>query len=341
MNSLFDPALLVRLTCHSTNEFQERAIGWDIDHFQTASGNYQVSLEMVHTRNFQISNVTHHVGIHERGTIPVGAHAISLPFIQGKEPLYFCGGRLGKNECPAPLSGEEFETHSSASVNYISIVTDADLLDREAVLLTGRPFAYLVRSRRVYIQKQDQLQLARAAVSVIQRLKNCRNNLPSRQQELLEKRLIELLLLAIRPPSGKKIKIPNRRLVALKAEQLIRQHPEQLLNIAQLCSLIGCSARTLHLGFKERYGTTPGQYARTLALNAAHQQLCHPTCGKSVSEVAMTWGFYHLGRFSQQYKQLFTELPSTTVKRSRELGLGLSFSNEGHLVAFDSSHVHG
>ena len=36
MNHLFDPTVQVSITCHSPDEFQEKAIGWDVDHLQLA-----------------------------------------------------------------------------------------------------------------------------------------------------------------------------------------------------------------------------------------------------------------------------------------------------------------
>ena len=320
MNALFDPTEQSQITCHAPDEFQEKAIGWDIDHLQMAPGNYRASLEIIHTQNIQFSNVTHHIGVQERGTIPLGTYAISLPFILDTDPLYWCGEQLEKNKCPVLQAGEEFETYSPGSVNYISIVTDADLLDREAVLLTGHPFKSLQQSHQIRIQKQDQLRLAKTILSMMQELKNYPQHLATwqQEQELLEKQLIEQLLLSTCQPSGEKIRIPTRRQVAWKAEQLIRQHPQQNLNIHQLCSLVGCSPRSLHFGFKERYGTTPIKYRRTLALNAIRHQLCHLKPGASISEIAMAWGFYHLGRFSEQYRQLFNELPRTTVKQNRK-----------------------
>ncbi len=317
MNSIFDPTLLLQITCHDPDEFQEVAIGWDIDHVQLVPGNYRINVDMIHTRNIQFSNITHCIGVQERGCIPPGACAISLPTLLSTYPLYCCGRILQRDECLASMPGDEFETFSNGGINYFTIVVDIDLLNKEAVRLTGHPFSSLVRSQRVTIKKQDQLRLVHTMSTMIQELTHYPHHLTTGKQELLEKQIVEQILLSIRPPSGKKIKNPNRLRAASKAEQLIRQHPRQHLNIQQLCSLIGCSTRTLHLGFKERYGTTPGHYARTLALNAVWRQFRSQPQSRTVTEVAMAWGFYHLGRFSSQYRQLFDELPSVTVKRCR------------------------
>ncbi len=34
--------------------------------------------------------------------------------------------------------------------------------------------------------------------------------------------------------------------------------------------------------------------------------------GTTVTEVALRWGFYHLGRFAQEYRALFGQSPSQT-----------------------------
>ena len=317
MPSLFDPTEQLQLTCDTPDEFQQKVIGWDIEHIQLARGSYQVDVDIIHTRNIQFSNATHYVGIQEQGCITQEAYAISLPTLLSTNPLHFCGGILERDECPVLMSGDEYRTLSKGGINYFTIVIDTELLDREAVQLTGHPFASLVHLQRVIIKRQDRLRLVYSISKMMQELKKYPHHLPTMQQNLLEKEIVEQLLLSIRRLTGKKIKIPSRRQAARKAAQLIRQDPQQQLNIEQLCKFTGCSARNLHLGFKERYGVTPRKYARILALNTVRYELCHLHPGESISEIAMKSGFYHLGRFSQQYEQLFTELPSVTMKQNR------------------------
>jgi AraC family ethanolamine operon transcriptional activator len=36
--------------------------------------------------------------------------------------------------------------------------------------------------------------------------------------------------------------------------------------------------------------------------------------GTTVTDTAMRWGFFHLGRFAEEYGALFSELPSQTLR---------------------------
>ncbi len=52
-----------------------------------------------------------------------------------------------------------------------------------------------------------------------------------------------------------------------------------------------------------------------MRLNGVRDALWGGAAGTSITETAMEWGFYHLGRFSRQYKRMFGELPTETKKR--------------------------
>ncbi len=108
-------------------------------------------MEFSYTQNIQFSDVTHYIGVHERGGLSAGTCVISFPTPLDKKPLYYCGKILKKNEYPALLPGQEFDTLSYGGMNYRTIVADMAILDREAVLLTGQPFSSMVKQQRVCI----------------------------------------------------------------------------------------------------------------------------------------------------------------------------------------------
>jgi AraC-like DNA-binding protein len=50
------------------------------------------------------------------------------------------------------------------------------------------------------------------------------------------------------------------------------------------------------------------------SLNGVRRGLRDAEKGVAVQDVAAHWGFWHLGQFAQDYKRLFGELPSTTLR---------------------------
>ena len=51
-------------------------------------------------------------------------------------------------------------------------------------------------------------------------------------------------------------------------------------------------------------------------LERIRASLADPACPvRNITELALDYGFVHLGRFSDTYRQLFGELPSDTLKR--------------------------
>ena len=69
--------------------------------------------------------------------------------------------------------------------------------------------------------------------------------------------------------------------------------------------------------FHRFLGMGPGNYLRQRRLSAArHELLTAPLRAETVTEVAFRWGFWHLSRFAREYRSMFGESPSETVRRS-------------------------
>ncbi len=112
-----------------------------------------------------------------------------------------------------------------------------------------------------------------------------------------------------------KINLRKRDIALRTAENYIAESGVDVITISELCSEVDVSERTLEYAFRERYNMTPKNYTLIHRLNNVRKQLrkAEPVNG-IISEIAQQYGFWHMGQFSADYKKLFAELPSKTLK---------------------------
>ena len=82
------------------------------------------------------------------------------------------------------------------------------------------------------------------------------------------------------------------------------------LRVEDIAREAGLNVRSLQLGFKATFGKSPMRYLRDVRLDAARYRLARRHNRESVTEVAYSVGFSHLGRFSQDYRARFGVSPS-------------------------------
>jgi AraC-like DNA-binding protein len=109
---------------------------------------------------------------------------------------------------------------------------------------------------------------------------------------------------------------PGQTLVE-QAEALAFADPNEPLHISALCRALAVSERTLRKAFREAHGAPPCRYLRMLRLSRARRALLSAD-GKfaTVTEIATSYGFVELGRFSVEYRKAFGESPSQTLQRA-------------------------
>jgi AraC-like DNA-binding protein len=141
-------------------------------------------------------------------------------------------------------------------------------------------------------------------------------------REELEHLLMRSLLRAwVRDPFGEAWREdPPARRGAVKAViDAIESAPGEQWSLSQLAHVAGISGRRLEQGFREQVGISPLAYLQNVRLERAHHDLLGGA-GR-VTEVAMHWGFTHLGRFAGAYRARYGESPSETQRRSRSIAL--------------------
>ena len=66
----------------------------------------------------------------------------------------------------------------------------------------------------------------------------------------------------------------------------------------------------MQTAFRKLFGYTPKKFIKLLKMNLAHQDIIEVNNTKTISTIAMKYGFRNFGLFAREYKQLYGTLPS-------------------------------
>lgn len=98
-----------------------------------------------------------------------------------------------------------------------------------------------------------------------------------------------------------------------KVKNYIIEHAHTDICAEDFQAIAGVSKSKLYQAFQQYYGTSPMLYLREYRLQQVYNIL---SAGQqpniSISKLAYDWGFNHLSRFSQAYREAFGESPSET-----------------------------
>lgn len=101
----------------------------------------------------------------------------------------------------------------------------------------------------------------------------------------------------------------------LSLDDELRSCVMESLSLADIEKRAGVSRDRLYRDFQRYYGIAPMAYFKRLKLDGVRQRLLQAHADETVSAIALDYGFNQLGRFSQEYKEHFNELPSETLAR--------------------------
>ncbi len=133
-------------------------------------------------------------------------------------------------------------------------------------------------------------------------------------QELEDRYLTSLILSATSYP------VPLCQTAAANAlsrvEEFLAANLAQPVSRAEIAEIACVSIRSLSRGFVKRHGVGPMTFLRQRRLEAAYRELLGGDEGIiNVTDVAMKFGFNHLGKFASVYRQMFGECPSQTLRK--------------------------
>ncbi|MDI6025929.1 helix-turn-helix domain-containing protein [Corticibacterium sp. UT-5YL-CI-8] len=138
-------------------------------------------------------------------------------------------------------------------------------------------------------------------------------------------------------PPARSLGSVDRRNIVDATLAILDAKPHNPVSISALCGVMNIGERTLERAFQEQLGVTPRAYERERRLRAAHGLILMEGDRLSITDIAMSLGFWHLGRFAGAYAALFGCSPSETRRRfwrapQEEEHLRLITPTDGHVM---------
>ena len=134
----------------------------------------------------------------------------------------------------------------------------------------------------------------------------------------LENALIHAMIMCLTENASVARSIGSRHHSAVMArlEEFLAAHESEPLYLAEICAAIDVSERTLRASCQEQIGLGPIRLLWLRRMDQTRRALIRTVPGTStVTQIAADYGFWELGRFSVEYRKMYGESPSETLRR--------------------------
>ena len=289
----------------------------------TGRGEFRARLTQIALHRLRLSATDEHLARIALIGVPAGMLLVTLPSGRGAAAIW--GGiRIGAGEIMTLGAGQRLHTRTEGSCRWSSIWLPAAELVRYGSALTGAAFAVPTAPR--WWSPPPAMggylgQLHAAAISAVERRSRALINAETAHG--LEQQLIDALVECF--ATGSAIEVPSatgeRQDVALRFEALLKAQPERHFRLAEICAALDVPTQALRLACEDQLGMGPTEYVRRRRMQLVHRALLNGNPDPvSISALARGHGFRSPGRFAADYRTLYGELPSATLRRGAGQG---------------------
>ena len=316
------PCSMTRVTSSDIDAQAANLKQWKQVYEQMTPGHFVGSVHELCFSGVQIFRETTNQAVHESGAPWKGSRAIGVPMRVDGAALF--RGQAIDTDALVTLGGDdELDFYTPCGFDILGLVVDECALEAHARQIEHRDIAAAFDGKSVLNPDPRRLdEFRRLLLSVLQSLDANPAALRFRQtQRLLEQSLLRALIAVVADADdngSQKPPCPSRQHIVDAAKAYMRNHIDQPITVADLCAELGVSRRTLQYSFQQVLGLNPVRFLRAMRLNGVRRDLkaATPPTG-SVLDIAAKWGFWHAGHFVTDYKRMFSELPSETLRRKR------------------------
>lgn len=291
--------------------------GWQQSFDQLGAGAYSGCTLDVRLGPMQLFREVNSRALRQQGRAPQGHHLFALA--AGVEAR-FRGSLLTQEAMMSVAQDSAFEIGTPAGFVGYGLAVPTELLHQHAEGLGSDGLkACSGPDGLVHAGARELDRMRQLLATVLERLQRqpaLLASAPLRQQlaaQILDQ-LCEVLHGAVPAPAHQRTQQRHARLV-MRAEAYALAQPFGAVSVAELCRHVGASRRQLQYAFEGVVGLSPNRYLRAVRLCRVRRALkARPAADDSIQDIAARWGFWHVGHFAQDYRRLFGERPSDTLR---------------------------
>lgn len=311
-----------------TADADDHAVGlqhWKQEYHQLSGGHFHGVLNEIWFGNIQLFREQTNQIVHETGRAWDGSRTLGIPIVVEGEGV-FCGSRFNRDTVLTLGHGDMFDFRTPMTFDILAVTVDAEAM-REFGLeiwqidiedkisghnLLTPPTEIADQSREFLLEMLSNLMRTPSILNYPQIRKG------------VEQEIYNNLITVVGGSDMSRMALPfiaSRKAIVTQAKEYVSANQEEPVMVADICRALKVSRRTLQYSFQSVYGVSPVTYLRAVRLNGVRRMLKQAagTSGACVADFAASWGFWHLSHFAADYKALFGELPSQTLRQRAAL----------------------
>lgn len=313
------------------DEHASQLSGWEQTYDQLSPGKFSGELVDCWFSDLQLFREITNRSVQQVGCSWRSSRTFLIPYAMDGVARWGSGcTEIMDMEGPVTLSGnDELDFRTSSFLDLLAISVDAEALSSYSLLTEGYDFEKQLIGKGRLPCLPEQLRELRSLLATIFDILRTNPALLnySSVQKIIQQSLLNAVITTFSKSEPEAKALRGRRSEAhyrtvQKAKRYVLEHLDDPVTMVDLCSVLAVSRRTLHTCFMEVTGTNPVHYLRAVRLNSVRRDLrTNVTYDTKVQDVAARWGFWHLGHFATEYKRMFGEQPSETLRRSLDFSI--------------------
>lgn len=305
------------LDTHDIDAHTQALGGWSLQYEQLSPGQFEGHIHKVDLPELTLLREDTAMALRQRGRMDDTAYGFAMA-LRDTPDLFFNGQRVPAHAIMCGR-GDDVDLTTPPDFTLIAIVVQRSLLNPLWERMYQKPLASWLEKQMVLATSEVKVHNLRdlhlAALQQASAMAQ-RQNDPQALRQLRDDILMEWIeALPAQVDTSELPSLERRKKLVDRACELMLAQADEPLSILEVCSRLGTSRRKLNYSFQDVLGTTPVKYLRTMRLNNVRRALRQAAPDTTVQDVASHWGFWHLSQFAQDYKHLFGELPSTTLRQ--------------------------